>query len=180
MSEGADRAIRIDVDEAARSRDAVAEGALTQVPGEDSHAEVVKQLDELRDLFQRRLLDDRGKREAIEALREELRQAKDGPFREFLEPLVHGLALVVDRLDRYEGVDWEFVGSVRDELLDLLARHGVTEVEGDVFDADRHEAVASAVIDATPAGHVVELRRRGFAHGSRVFRPAQVVVSTER
>lgn len=142
-------------------------------------AGVASQLDELRDLFQRRLLDDRGKREAIEALREELRQAKDGPFREFLEPLVHGLALVVDRLDRYDGADPEFVGSVRDELLDVLARHGVTHVECDVFDPDRHEAVASTVIEGIPAGHVVERRRRGFAHGSRVFRPAQVVVSTE-
>lgn len=137
-------------------------------------------LDELRDLFQRRLLDDRGKREAIEALREELRQAKDGPFREFVEPLVHSLALVVDRLDRYEGVDPAFVASVRDELLDVLARHGITQVEVDVFDPERHEAVASAVVDGTPAGRVVERRRRGFAHGPRVFRPAQVVVSAER
>lgn len=147
---------------------------------EASQADVVARLDELRDLFQRRLLDDRGKREAIEALREELRQAKDGPFREFLEPLVHGLALVIDRLDRYDGADPQFVRSVRDELLDLLARHGVTQIEADVFDPDRHEAVASAAFGAAPAGSVVELRRRGFAHGARVFRPAQVVVTTEQ
>ncbi|MGH3096644.1 MAG: nucleotide exchange factor GrpE [Streptosporangiales bacterium] len=144
------------------------------------HVDVVNRLDELRDLFQRRLLDDRGKREAIETLREELRQAKDGPFREFLEPLIHGLALVIDRLDRYDGADPQFVRSVRDELLDVLARHGVTQVEADVFDPDRHEAVASAATGGAPAGRVVELRRRGFAHGSRVFRPAQVVVTMER
>ena len=140
--------------------------------------EVVRRLDELTDLFKRRLLDDRQKRATIEALRQDLDTAHRGLAADYLLPLVRGLALVVDRLDRYEGADTEFAGSVRAELVDLLDRHGVTEVEvSGVFDPTRHEAVDTDTTADVPDGYVVEVRRRGFAYGDAVLRPAQVVVS---
>lgn len=148
---------------------------------DDTHREdeVVRRLDELKDLFTRRLLDDRGKRETIDALRGELDHARGGLAAEYLLPLVRGLALVVDRLDRYAGQDTDFVVSVRAELLDLLATHGVDEIPAaGGFDASRHEAVDTRVEPDTAPGEVLELRRRGYVHGATVLRPAQVVVNT--
>lgn len=145
------------------------------------HAEedaVIRRLDELTDLFTRRLLDDRVKREAIDTLRDELDRSRAGLAAEYLLPFVRGLALVVDRLDRYDGPDTGFVMSVRAELLDLLATHGVDEVPATgAFDPARHEAVGSRAEPDAPAGEVLELRRRGYVRGTTVLRPARVVVN---
>ncbi|MQA06466.1 MAG: nucleotide exchange factor GrpE [Streptosporangiales bacterium] len=140
--------------------------------------EVVRRLDELMDLFTRRLLDDRQKRATIEVLQQELDHARQGLAAEYLLPLVHEIALVVDRLDRYDGADPEFAASVAAELVEALARQGVTEITvDDEFDPSRHEAVETTDRAELPAGQVVEVRRRGFAHTAAVLRPAQVVVN---
>lgn len=140
--------------------------------------EVVRRLDELQDLFTRRLLDDRQKRSTIDALREELDHARQGLAAQYLLPLVREVALVVDRIDGYTGSDPEFASSVGDELLELLARHGVDEIStAGAFDPARHEAVDTTVRPELPDGAVVEVRRRGYAHATGVLRPAQVVVN---
>jgi molecular chaperone GrpE (heat shock protein) len=142
--------------------------------------DVVERLDNLADLFVRRLADDRARRAAVEELSERLRQAELGPFRQYLHPLVHGLAMVVDRLDRYGGPDPEFAASIRDELLDLLERQGVREVgTADGFDPTTQEAVEVRTDGDVAPGTILEVRRTGFAHGPWVFRPAQVVVNTD-
>ena len=146
----------------------------------DGLAEITRRLDELTDLFVRRLAAARARRPAVHAWSARPRRAELGPFRQYLHPLVHGLALVVDRLDRYEGSDPEFAASVRAELLDLLARQGVREIEaGDGFDPTLHEAVEVRHDPDAPDGAVLEVRRTGFAHGDWVFRPAQVVVNAD-
>jgi molecular chaperone GrpE (heat shock protein) len=158
-----------------------------QLVGDDSGAkphdredEIARRLDELADLFTRRLADDRARRVAVEELTERLRQAELGPFRQVLHPFVHGVALVVDRLDRYTGADPEFAASIRDELVDVLTRHGVREVPvADGFDPATQEAVETRHDPDAPAGAVLEVQRTGFAHGGWVFRPAQVVVNTD-
>ncbi|HEY8473922.1 MAG TPA: nucleotide exchange factor GrpE [Natronosporangium sp.] len=143
--------------------------------------ELARRLDELADLFTRRLSDDRARRLAVEELTERLRQAELGPFRQILHPFVHGVALVIDRLDRYQGSDPEFVGSIRDELVDVLERHGVREIRvADGFDPTTQEAVELGHDPDRPAGAVLAVRRAGFAHGNWVFRPAQVVVNSDR
>jgi molecular chaperone GrpE len=147
---------------------------------EGQFEEVARRLDELADLFTRRLADDRARRVAVEELTEQLRQAELGPFRQVLHPFVHGVALVVDRLDRYTGADPEFAASIREELVDVLTRHGVREVPvADGFDPATQEAVETRHDPDAPAGAVLEVLRTGFAHGGWVFRPAQVVVNTE-
>lgn len=137
-------------------------------------------LDELTDLFRRRLLDDRDKRRMIDEALERARAAEVGPFRQFLHPVVAGLALVVDRLDAYQGPDPDFAGSIRDELLDVLGRQGVTEVASTgPVDLTRHEVVAveGEAAQGGPA-EIARVVRRGFQHADWVFRPAQVVAAT--
>lgn len=140
--------------------------------------ELARRLDELADLFTRRLADDRARRLAVEELTERLRQAELGPFRQILHPFVHGVALVIDRLDRYQGADPDFAASIRDELVDVLERHGVREVAvTGSFDPASHEAVELRHDPDQPPGAVLAVRRTGFAHGNWVFRPAQVEVN---
>lgn len=140
-------------------------------------ASIEERLDELADLFRRRLLDDRDKRRLIDAACARAQAAEDGMFRQFLHPVVVGLAQVIDRIDAYDGAAREFVESLRDELLDVLGRHGVVPVSGSgPVDPTRHEVVA-IVDDATPE-HPMEVERvlrRGFEHAGWVFRPARVV-----
>lgn len=74
----------------------------------------------------------------------------------------------------------------RDDLLRLLARHGLERFEalGEPFDPAWHEAVhvvPARALGVEP-GTVVEqvqpgYRKRGDAHDGQLFRPAQVVVA---
>jgi molecular chaperone GrpE len=142
--------------------------------------DVHTRLDELLDLFRRRLLDDRDKRRLIDDAFERARSAEAGPFREVLHPFVVGTALVVDRLDGYRGDDPGFAASIRDELLDVLQRHGVEQVEASgPVDPRCHEVmevleVPDPGLEACgPAVH--QVLRRGYRHGDWVFRAARVV-----
>ncbi|MFC9897652.1 nucleotide exchange factor GrpE [Nocardia sp. NPDC127579] len=140
---------------------------------------LVREIGYLRDLFVRRLREDTDKRALIDDLFARTKQAELGPFRQYLQPLVSDLALLIGRLDDYAGSDAGFIDSVRDELLEALARYGVREVPTDgVFDPSLHEAVAVQESEA-PQHSVLAVRRRGFSHDGWVFRPASVVISTQ-
>jgi molecular chaperone GrpE (heat shock protein) len=144
----------------------------------DTTQEIKRSLDELADLFRRRLLDDRDKRQVITDYAERLQRAEAGAFRQYLQPVAHAIALVIDRLDQYNGADTEFTGSVRDELLDILQRHGVRQISGDgQFNPLHHEAVGTHHDLQYPDRTVVSLLRRGYLHDEWVFRPAHVVVN---
>jgi molecular chaperone GrpE (heat shock protein) len=138
---------------------------------EDTLADLVTEVAELRDLFFRRLYHDKDKRRLIDELSE---RAESGAFRQHLLPVVVGLAQLIDRIDRYTGPDPTFVASVREELLELLDRQGVRPVpDSGPFDPHFHEAVDRD--EAMPGGTIVAVRRHGYAYGEWVFRPAQVV-----
>jgi len=51
--------------------------------------------------------------------------------------------------------------------------------EGEPFDPNVHEAVASEPRAGVAAGHVAEVSRAGYRVGERLIRPAQVVVAAE-
>jgi molecular chaperone GrpE len=61
----------------------------------------------------------------------------------------------------------------------VLDRHGISRFGdvGDTFDPERHEAVAVSETTDIPDRSVAEVARSGYAAGSRVLRPAQVVVA---
>lgn len=135
-------------------------------------------LSQLTDLFQRRLLEDRDRRRVLDALHDELEEARKAARGEQLMPILRELLVLVDRLDAYEGVDSGFVISVRDEVLEILRRQGVEELPvGPSFDATDHEAARmEPVEDPTQDGAVVSVDRRGFRRDSHLIRPARVVV----
>jgi len=68
---------------------------------------------------------------------------------------------------------------VQRELMGVLAKHGVTEIEalGQAFDPSVHEALAQVEDPAVPANRVVQVFQKGYRLRDRLLRPAQVVVS---
>lgn len=145
---------------------------------DDPLGRIEQRLDELTDLFRRRLMDDRDKRRLIEAAAERAKEAEQGPFRQYLHSLVVGIAMVVDRLDAYQGDDQQLVASIREELLDSLARQGVVPVAADgPIDPRVHDVVAvEGRLPATGDQHMVvsHVQSRGYRHGDWIFRPARV------
>ena len=69
---------------------------------------------------------------------------------------------------------------VRKELLGVLDRFGVTQIEaeGAVFDPAVHEAMAQTPSAEVPPNTVVAVMEQGFQLRDRMLRPARVVVST--
>ena len=104
------------------------------------------------------------------------------------EALIKDLLAVVDNLERaiahasgggngkpiVEGVEMVLKG-----LLDVLAKHGVTEISaiGQPFDPSMHEAMAQVESDAHEPNHVVEELHKGYTLRDRLLRPALVSVA---
>ncbi|MEY9214520.1 nucleotide exchange factor GrpE [Thermobifida halotolerans] len=162
-----------------------AAAAETPVPG---LAEIAEQLRALNDRFDRKILDDRDKRRLIEHLHDRMRATEQGQALEYLAPLIHRIAMVVDRFDRYLGYavapppgtareQVEFVESVRAELLSALRQHRVTTIPAaGPVDPHLHEVVeVRGEVSADRQPEIVALVRRGYRYGGVVLRPAQVV-----
>ena len=68
---------------------------------------------------------------------------------------------------------------VQRELMGVLAKHGVTEIEalGQAFDPSVHEALAQVEDPTVPVNTVVQVFQKGYRLRDRLLRPAQVVVS---
>lgn len=161
----------------------------------DPRQEILTRLDQLQDLFVRRLSEDRDKRHLIEDLGDRLRAAEDGVVREYLTPIVVGAARVIDRIDAYAYAENQtanepgspgeqhlaFVRSLGSELVSLLEQHGVEQVRVRVdepFDPHVHEMVhLRGDHSAHGALRVHAVLRRGFQYRSQLLRPAQVVAA---
>ena len=104
------------------------------------------------------------------------------------EALIKDLLDVVDNLERavahaagggngkplVEGVEMVLKG-----LLDVLAKHGVTQISavGRPFDPSKHEAMAQVESDSHEPNCVVEELHKGYALRDRLLRPARVSVA---
>ena len=107
---------RLDVDSVEKEKDVVLDSKLIPEPqrvyihDEASLHEIRDEIGALRDLFSRRLMNDKQKNELIQTL-------TDGATFAFIEPFIHDIILLLDRIERSED---EVVRSIRDELLEIL------------------------------------------------------------
>lgn len=104
-------------------------------------------------------------------------------------PLVRDLASVIDDLERAVGHAEgggggasliEGVRLVLRNAIDILTRHGISRieaVEGEAFDPNRHEALASVPVGDGEPNRIVQQFQPGYALHDRVVRPAKVSVS---
>ena len=143
----------------------------------DELSQLTTGLDELRDLFRRRLFEDREKRRMLERLFDDLDAAKRGVLFEGMIPLVRGILLVIDRVDGFNEEGKEFVESVREELIEVLKRQGIDEVRCEGAVDPRVHDVRRVIEDgSTSADLIVEcVEKRGFQFGNHLVRPAAIV-----
>jgi molecular chaperone GrpE len=105
------------------------------------------------------------------------REREDGAARA-AERVARELLSVVDDLERAQAhtqdESKEGLELVRQKLLSILTAEGVEEISCDGgFNPHLHEAMATK---SGPDGVVLELVQRGWTIGSRVLRPAKVIV----
>ena len=147
-------------------------------------ADVQGEVSMLKDLFQRRLLDDKGKAQTIAELTRKL----DGRF---MLPLFRELILLLDRIEAFtpmphdvasdeaapdEAVD--FVRSMYEELLGVLGHYGLTRIDSaPVFDARTQRIVGVSASPDQNAGAVLRVVRAGYSFEGSVLRPEEVIVA---
>ncbi|MFG3618107.1 nucleotide exchange factor GrpE [Nocardia sp. NPDC047654] len=151
---------------------------MTAPPGtDDPLTTLAGEVAQLRDLFHRRLLEDKAKNRALDDLHEQLSLARGGFAEQLLAPLFRELLMLVDRVASLNDEHDEVLGSIVDELHEVLERRGVRRVPARAdFDPDIHEAVAAEASDRSP-GSVLRVVRPGYVMGARLLRPEQVVVA---
>ena len=68
---------------------------------------------------------------------------------------------------------------VRDEIVNALARVGIQPFvsQGEAFDPNEHEAMASQPAEDAESGTVIEVYQQGYRINGQVLRPARVVVA---
>ena len=68
---------------------------------------------------------------------------------------------------------------VQKDLLGLMARHGVSEVDaiGQPFDPEHHEAMAQAPDASVAPNTILEVLQKGYKLRDRLLRPARVIVA---
>ena len=76
----------------------------------------------------------------------------------------------------------EGVRSIHRQLTDTFYRYNLRSFTslGRVFDPMRHEALGQSHVPGVPVNQIVEEIRRGYLLGETLFRPAQVLVNTEK
>lgn len=90
----------------------------------------------------------------------------------------------IDRTLELEDLDENYRAAFRQagaEYEKVLEKMGLTVINpepGDPFDDRRHTAIGELPLEGSPGGMVADVRKSGYASGSRVIRPAEVWVTS--
>lgn len=143
--------------------------------------EIFNEVQALKDLFLRRLVDDKVKSAAIDHLSANndhlVQMINDMHFSSFVKELI----LICDRIEANQNAD-DFSLSIRDELLEVFSRRGIVPISNfQQFNPAIHNAVKTvAASEENQPGTIVYVQRSGYMQGEKVMRPADVVVATEQ
>jgi molecular chaperone GrpE len=134
--------------------------------------------DELFDRLQRLAAEfDNFRKRAAREQSEILARANERLVKELL-PVLDDLGRALEAAELHEEATLEDgVRLVHKQLVDVLAREGLTEIETDgAFDPHVHEALLAQPSDAE-AGTVLEVLQKGYRLGDHVLRPARVTIA---
>lgn len=139
---------------------------------------VSAQINELRDLFARRLFEDKNTKALVQRVNDSLARRDTIDTRKAFSPFVSELLLALDRL-RANEPSAELNQSVVDETETVLSRYGVSRIDNDgAVDPKVHEIVGvEPATDGAESNTIVEVVRPGYMLGDTVLRPSQVVVT---
>lgn len=128
-------------------------------------------LDYLKDVFTRRLLEDKQKQALIDNLNHLATNA-------YLKPFLNEIILVLDRLEQ-NGNDFNL--SIYEEIYDVFEMRGLKKIEvSPDFDPEFAKAVDVVVSDDVDKPTVLEVFRSGYTFNDMVVRPAEVSVVTPK
>jgi len=132
----------------------------------------------LKDLFLRRLMDDKVKTVAISQLKENIDTMKKQLDEKAIVSIVRDIILVCDRIDSQDEID-DLTLSVREELEEILARREFFVMEDlEIFDPSIHNAVFTEITTEPEMDkHIAKVIRNGYLFRDQVFRAADVVVA---
>jgi len=130
----------------------------------------------------------RCKADAINGRKEALADAARRAAREKLS-LIEDIIPVLDSFDMAAGSEsWAEVSDgfrtgmeqVRNQLLDVLSRHGIERFGkiGEIFDPRLHEAVQEVEDVAGETHSIIKILRYGYRSGDSVLRAAQVIIKS--
>jgi molecular chaperone GrpE len=158
-------------------RQAAREDAPPDAGGARDDGGLQAELDRTQDRLKRSLADlDNYRKRVARETEQRIEQARDAIIGQWLD--------VVDSVERAlstttPGPVHDGLRAFLDQMDAVLARQGVARIgrPGERFDPERHEAIG--VVETTEADDqtILEVARSGYARGSRVLRPAQVIVA---
>jgi molecular chaperone GrpE len=172
----------IDVEDTGQTlEDALAEEERSAIAAaEEKLHSVMQDLEELKDRHARKLAE-------FENMRRRTEREKGEYFKNAVADLARGFLPIVDDFERAmshaspEERKSDFgqgIGLIRRQLVDLLQRQGLQEVEtGGEFNPNFHEAVATETVEDLPPNTILEVLRKGYVLNDRLVRPAWVKVS---
>jgi len=147
-------------------------------------------IQELNDKLLRALADAENARKRADRARQEGRDAGIADVTAGLIPALDSLALAIDVAKQNDGDIEHYVSALVDGLhatsrafIDALSRFGVAQIapgKGAAFDPNFHEAVATAPDETVGPGHVIKTLQSGYMVGTRLIRPARVVLAADR
>lgn len=148
---------------------------------EDLQKKTYEEVAALKDLFLRRLMDDKVKMAALSQLKESNDALQKQLDEKAISSFVRELLLICDRIDSQEEID-DLTLSVEEELLETLARREFYKMDTPTtFDPAIHNAVGSVEeSDAFPEKSVVRVVRNGYYFKDKVFRSADVIVAVKK
>lgn len=135
----------------------------------------------LKDLFLRRLMDDKVKTTAIAQLKEQNELLQKRLDEKNTSALIRELLMVCDRIESQDEID-NLTSSVVEEILEILARREVYRMENPtIFDPRYHNAVGVEISsEQYPEKSIVRVVRNGYLLRNQVFRSADVVVAVQK
>lgn len=148
---------------------------------EDIQKKTYEEVTALKDLFLRRLMDDKIKAAAIVRLNENNEVLQRQLDEKAITSLVKEILLICDRIDAQDTLD-ALTCSVEEELLEVLARRNFNKMPpAETFDPVCHNAVGAVEESAEyPDKSIVRIVRNGYFFCGKVFRPADVIVAVKR
>ena len=142
---------------------------------------IATEVSSLKDLFLRRLIEDKVKAAALDKLSVSNQELIGCINQMHFESIIKELILICDRIEAKQDAT-DFESSIRDELLEVFSRRGVRIIPPQqTFDPSIHNAVKAVASDEEcPPGTIIATVRTGYMIDDRILRPADVIVSSNR
>jgi molecular chaperone GrpE len=133
---------------------------------------VYDEIVQLKDLFLRRLIDDKTKAQIVNDLTAKLDSLH-------LKPLCMDIALLLDRIYAHGGDD-DFVSSIAEELLMAFQKYGLEAIQScAMFNPDTQKAIGISENSNLEEGTVVAILRKGYRLNGVILRPEEVIIARE-